>query len=64
MSWTPCSKELPKRTGKYCVTVNDSINPKKRAVGISLFSKQQNKFLYGDVIAWQPLTKPFMEDLK
>lgn len=59
--WIPCSKELPKESGKYLVTL------KGGDVETDSFSKVDNKWVYFNTqIAWfdRPLPEPYKGEAK
>ena len=55
--WIPCKKEMPKKSGKYMVTVN--INGIHRYVDIVHYCRDTNNWMRDsanhDVIAWAPV---------
>lgn len=55
--WIPCSKELPKKSGKYLVTVQNG------NVYAGTYSAYDGKFQC-QAIAWMPLPDPYKDAIE
>ena len=65
-TWTPVSKELPKKGGDYLVTISFDVGAEEpvREVYKGFFCELSQKWLHNDdnIIAWMPLPQTYKAD--
>ncbi len=60
--WIPCSKELPKRTGLYYVTIRDEKNDIEYTSCMNFYINLARWEVDVNVIAWMPEPEPYKEE--